>query len=175
MARGENTIAKVHSSTVAVSPVFLFYSSNERLFRHVIPAQFSGTGLQVTKSSQAEMLLDKKKISQENLEAIRARFLEMYAFKAPQQSRQDLETCGTFTRENFILGTFDRALELLEHYGPNDFHTAHLPAYIISSLTKNLSWMESVMCVSSEDETKTCPYRHGERIEKLKLKYNYLI
>lgn len=169
MARSENTIAKVHSSTAVVLPVFLFYSSNERLFRHVIPAKFSGTGLQVTKSSQAEILLNKKKVSQENLEAIRARFLELYAFKAPQQSQRDLEACETFTRENFILGTFDRALELLETYGPDDFSSAHLPAYIISSLMKNLPWMESVMC-----DNEMCSFQHSERIEKLRHKYNYL-
>lgn len=168
LARSETTVVKIHSSTTTVSPLFVFYTSNERLFKHVIPAAYSEKGYQVTCPSQVESP-GKKRISDENLEAIKARFLELYVFKTPQQSKEDLESSGTFSRNHFIHGTFDRALQLLEKYPVKAFHSRHLPAYVLSGLTKNAATMESVMC------EQDCQSKHSARLEQLKTKFGLLM
>lgn len=159
---------------MTVAPVFVIYTSNERLFKHCIPAALSGTGLSVRRASQVEELSasGKKKISEDNLEAIRARFLEMYCFRTPQQDPNDLERCGTFERIHFIFGTYDRAMSLLEKYHPSDFHSAHLYAYVLSALAKNLEPMEKVMCAGAvADSSSECPAQHRQRLEALQQKY----
>ena len=166
LARSETTVVKVHSSTTTVSPLFVFYTSNERLFKHSIPAM-NNRGFSQSCPSQAEEV-GKKRVSAENLEAVKARFLEMYVFKAPQQDRHDLERCNTFSRDHFILGTFNRALTLLEKYPVTAFHSLHLPAYVLTGLSKNASLMESTMC---EDQ---CSQDHGHRINLLKEKFGLL-
>ena len=164
LARSETTVVKIHSSTATVSPMFVFYTSNERLFKHVVPTSKGSLSLTKTCPSQVEQA-GKKRVSEENLEAVQARFLEMYVFKAPFQRQDDLEKCGNFSRSHFILGTFNRALSLLEKYAKTDFHSLHLPAYVLSGLTKNAPLMESVMC---EDQ---CTANHGPRLENLKKKF----
>jgi len=144
LARGENTIAKVFASTTPVTPVWIAYTSNERLFKHTLFS--SGPKLSQTLLSHADDSVHKKKVSQENLEAVRARFLELNVHATPRQDQKDLDTCGSFDRDHMILGCFDRALLLLEKYEPDDFHSAHLPAYIVSALNKHLEAMESTMC-----------------------------
>ena len=167
LARSETTVVKVHSSTTTVSPLFVFYTSNERLFKHSIPATLNGRGFSQSCPSQAEEV-GKKRVSAENLEAVKARFLEMYVFKAPQQDKHDLERCNTFSRDHFILGTFNRALTLLEKYPVTAFHSLHLPAYVLTGLSKNAALMESTMCEGQ------CSQDHGLRINLLKEKFGLL-
>jgi hypothetical protein len=145
--------------------MFVFYTSNERLFRHDLPASRHTKGMPKSYLSQIEMA-GKKRVSPENVEAIRARFLEMYVYKTPHQLPSDLEQCGTFERQHFILGAFDRALALLEKYKMGDFHSLYLPAYVLSGLVKNLSLMEEAICGSE------CTLQHAQRLDQLKLKFN---
>lgn len=168
LARSETTVVKVHSSTSTVSPMFVFYTSNERLFRHNIPAKLSTTGLPQSYLSQVEAA-GKKRASPENIEAVRARFLEMFVYKTPKQLPSDLEKCGSFERQHFILGAFDKALALLEKYQINDFHSLYLPAYVLSGLVKNLPLMEQAIC-SGE-----CSLQHAQRLDQLKIKFNLLL
>ena len=163
MARSENTIAKKHSSTTALSPMFVLYSSNERLFKHRIPAPIRGTGFGQTLHSQIETC--KKPPSPENVEAVRARFLEMFVFKAPRQDPRDLEKCTNFSREHFILATYFRAFEILEKHAVEDFPSAYLPAYALSALAKNLDFIESVMGKREGFEL------HRPRLERLQAKF----
>ena len=165
LARSETTVVKIHSSTSTVSPMFVFYTSNERLFRHRIPAKFSESKLPLTLESQVETT-GRKRISTDNLDAIRNRFIEMLIHKTPKQDPLDLERCNTFERHHFILGTFDRALATLEKYNVKDFHSPYLPAYVLSGLTKNLAQMEVDICGSS------CLEQHQLRLEQLKIKFN---
>ena len=164
LARSETTVVKIHASTTTVSPMFVFYTSNERLFKHVVPTGKGNISLTTTCPSQVEQP-GKKRVSEENLEAVQARFLEMYVFKAPQQRQDDLEKCGNFSRSHFLLGSFDRALHLLEMYPVDAFHSLHLPAYVLSGLMKNASLMENVMCENQ------CIANHGSRLENLKKKF----
>jgi hypothetical protein len=152
--------------------MWIFYSSNERLFKHAVSK--IGTGLSQTQSSHAEELVQKKKVSPENLEAVRARFLEMNVHKRPRQDQADLDTCNTFSRDHFILGCFDRALETLERYTPDHFHSAHLPAYIVSALTKNLDSMETVMCGCQKPELD-CVQQHRQRVRQLQEKFSVVL
>lgn len=160
LARSENTVTKVFANTTTVSPMHIFYTSNEKLFKHKIPSSMSRSGFSLSYWSQADsaaanpsQVKKRQTVSAENLEAIRSRFLEMYCFNTPKQEQKDLDAAGTFTRENFICGMFDRALETLERYSPDSFHSLYLPAYVISALCKNLDLVEEIMCCSSgEDE-----------------------
>jgi hypothetical protein len=83
----------------------------------------------------------------------------MYCFNTPKQEQKDLDAAGNFTRENFICGMFDRALETLERYSPDAFHSLYLPAYVISALCKNLDLVEEIMCCSDDKQ----PEKHEER------------
>jgi len=170
LARSETTVVKIHSSTSTVSPMFVFYTSNERLFRHRIPSKYSETRLPQMLESQVETS-GRKRISSDNLDAIRNRFIEMLIHRTPKQDPFDLERCNTFERQHFILGTFDRALTLLEKYNVKDFHSPYLPAYVLSGLAKNLAQLEADICGSSA-ATTPCLAQHSVRLEQLKIKFN---
>ena len=165
--------------------MFVFYTSSERLFKHNVPAALSGTCLPRTFGSQADDSSHggkKSRVSPENLEAVRARFLEMFVFKAPQQDQSDLESGCHFIRDDFILGMTNRAIETLEKYQPSDFHSAHLAAYVVSALLKNLDFVESVMCTEQPpteeggdqagSSTSDCPQNHRARVQSLREKYD---
>ena len=164
LARSETTVVKIHSSTTTVSPMFVFYTSNERLFKHIVPTPKGSLSMTRTYLSQVDQP-GKKRVSEENLEAVQARFLEMYVFKAPKQRQEDLEKCGNFSRSHFIMACFDRALELLEKYPVTAFHSIYLPAYVLSGLTKNVPLVESVMCDNQ------CTANHFARLENLHQKF----
>ena len=98
----------------------------------------------------------------ENVAAIKNRFLELFVFRRPAQDERDLELCDCFNRKHFIVGTHQRALDLLEKYQPGDFHGPALYAYVISALGKNASLVEEV----------TSDQEHYMRIHHLAAKYN---
>ena len=111
--------------------------------------------------SQVE-LAGKKRMNPENVAAIKNRFLELFVFRRPAQDERDLELCDCFNRKHFIVGTHQRALDLLEKYQPSDFHGPALYAYVISALGKNASLVEEV----------TSDQEHYMRIHRLAAKYN---
>jgi len=165
LARSENPIAKIHSSTTALSPMFVMYTSNERLFKHTVPAPIRGTSFGQTFLSQVETA-NKKPVSPENIEAVRARFLEMFVYKTPRQDPRDLEMCSTFSREHFILGAYPKALDLLDKYAPGDFHSAYLPAYVLSALAKHAEFYAATMI----QEQSSSPA--SDRLRRLQKKFN---
>ena len=112
--------------------------------------------------SQVE-LAGKKRMNPENVAAIKNRFLELFIFRRPPQDERDLELCDCFNRKHFIVGTFERALALLEKHQPSDFHGPALYAYVISALGKNAPLVEQV--TSGDQE-------HYMRIHRLAAKYN---
>ena len=111
--------------------------------------------------SQVE-LAGKKRMNPENVAAIKNRFLELFVFRRPAQDERDLELCDCFNRKHFIVGTHQRALDLLEKYQPGDFHGPALYAYVISALGKNAPLVEEV----------TSDQEHYMRIHRLAAKYN---
>jgi hypothetical protein len=98
----------------------------------------------------------------ENVAAIKNQFLELFVFRRPPQDERDLELCDCFNRKHFIVGTYERALDLLEKHQPSDFHGPALYAYVISALGKNAPMVEEV--TSDQD--------HYMRIHRLAAKYN---
>jgi hypothetical protein len=79
---------------------------------------------------------------------------------AARQARP--RACDCFNRQHFIVGTFERAMTLLEKYNPSDFHGPSLYTYVIGGLSKNAQMVEQVM--SDQD--------HYIRINLLAAKYN---
>ena len=97
--------------------------------------------------SQVE-LAGKKRMNPENVAAIKNRFLELFVFRRPAQDERDLELCDCFNRKHFIVGTHQRALDLLEKYQPGDFHGPALYAYVISALGKNAPLVDCLLYTS---------------------------
>ncbi len=93
--------------------------------------------------SQVE-LAGKKRMNPENVAAIKNRFLDLFVFRRTPQDERDLELCDCFYRKHFIVGTYERALDLLEKHQPSDFHGHALYAYVISALGKNAPMVEEV-------------------------------
>jgi hypothetical protein len=89
--------------------------------------------------------LKKPHVTPEDLKAIKNRFLEMYVHKKPFQEEAHLNLNETFDRFDFIVGTFERALSVLEKYTPCDFASPHLFGYVIGALKKNSLYYEEVM------------------------------
>jgi len=112
--------------------------------------------------SQVELTGKKRLMHTENVVAIKNRFLELFIFRRPPQDERDLELCDCFNRNHFIVGTYERALALLEKYEPSDFHGPALYAYVISALGKNAHLVEQV----NGDQN------HYMRIHRLAAKYN---
>jgi len=69
--------------------------------------------------------------------AIKNQFLKLFIYYRPLQDKRNLELCNCFNCKHFIVGTFERAMTLLEKYNPSDFHGPSLYAYIISGLSNN--------------------------------------
>jgi hypothetical protein len=176
-------IGKTHFDSVCV----FFACSNERLHTHramvTAPAVLAGTfslssSPSPSPSSSSERpsassavpryfqsqveLAGKKRMNPENVAAIKNRFLELFVFRRPAQDERDLELCDCFNRKHFIVGTHQRALDLLEKYQPGDFHGPALYAYVISALGKNAPLVEEV----------TSDQEHYMRIHRLAAKYN---
>jgi hypothetical protein len=160
------------SLALSTRPILMltFFSvfSNERLHTHRVmvtaPAVLAATGASAVPryfQSQVEMT-GKKRMHPENVAAIKNRFLELFIFRRPPQDERDLELCDCFNRKHFIVGTFERALALLEKHQPSDFHGPALYAYVISALGKNASLVEQV----------TSDQEHYMRIHRLAAKYN---
>ena len=146
--------------------------SNERLHTHrvmvtapaVLVAAAAGAPSTVPRYFQSQVeMTGKKRMHPENVAAIKNRFLELFIFRRPPQDERDLELCDCFNRKHFIVGTFERALALLEKHQPSDFHGPALYAYVISALGKNAPLVEQV--TSGDQE-------HYMRIHRLAAKYN---
>ena len=151
--------------------VFHTRFSNERLHTHRVmvtaPAVLAAAASVPSTvpryfQSQVEMT-GKKRMHPENVAAIKNRFLELFIYRRPPQDERDLELCDCFNRKHFIVGTFERALALLEKHQPSDFHGPALYAYVISALGKNAPLVEQV--TSGDQE-------HYMRIHRLAAKYN---
>ena len=173
ISRAETTVAKIHSHVAVLPPLHLIYTSNQRLQDHSIrtPSLFAeaaaaakagkrtrmgrpppppppSSTVKMTAASQVgESLggLKKHTVSLEDLKAIKNRFLEMYVHKKPFQEEAHLNLSEPFDRLDFIVGTFERALSVLERHFPGDFASPHLYGYVIGALKKNSLYYEEVM------------------------------
>lgn len=143
IARTEPTVTKIHSTVYTLSPLFLFYSSNERLMTHRF-LDTHGNRLGRTYNSQVNQV-GKKRISEESLLAIQNRFIEVFVRHAPPLNVHDLPQCGGFTRIHAIFGLFKRVIRIMQNYNVGDFYSKVLIQYVIQGLCVNNSKHTSVM------------------------------
>lgn len=133
LARTEPTVTKIHSSVIALKPVFLFYSSNERLMSHTFKGPLHQPYLSQFYFSQVNDT-GKKRMSQDALQAIQNRFIEAFVRSPPPLEQQHVPLSGGFQRIHAILGIFERIIQILEHYNSGDFYSPVLPQYVLQGL-----------------------------------------
>lgn len=136
IARTEPTVTKIHGTIYTLPPLFLFYSSNERLMMH----KFDGTPEKPQFAQFYHSQVDqvgKKRISDENLLAVQNRFIEAFVRQPPPLDINDLPLSGGFLRIHAILGLFKRVMGLLKKYQPSDFHSPMLVQYVLHGLCAN--------------------------------------
>jgi hypothetical protein len=134
IARTEPTVTKIYSTVYTLQPLFLFYSSNERLMTH----KFDGPR---TYTSQATG----KRISNDSLAAVQNRFIEAFVRSPPPLNKDDLPAFGGFQRIHAILGLFKRIVTIMRHYEPHDFFSSVLVQYVLHGLCANNAQHSKVM------------------------------
>jgi len=174
IARTEPTVTKIHSSTYTLQPLFLFYSSNERLMTHKFtdgltnhPFQWRMYHGQVNELSGG----GKKRATEENLAAIQNRFIEAFVRKPPKLNPRDIPNSGGFQRIHGILGMYMRVLSLMEKYEPSDFFSPVLRQYVLHGLCSNYQTYASVMLEESETEESNKRNQLQERLRALIYKH----
>jgi len=141
ISRGEVTTAKVHSATISVPPVFLFVTSNQHLMDHTFSTeQKSGFGSRKNYESNVNL----KGSIPGDVKAVRNRFLEVFVRRRPQIPLEVLPSYGSYSRKNFIVGTFKFILKILFSYKKDDFPSPYLFLYPICGLAKNVNLIPEI-------------------------------
>lgn len=145
IARTEPTVTKIHGSTNILKPLFLFYSSNERLMTHKFLDNLTRQPLQWRSyPGQVNEMAGfggggghRKKATDEHLSAIQNRFIEVFVRKPPKLNPNDLPQSGNFQRIHGILGMYPRIMATMEKYTPDQFFSPVLKQYVLHGLCKN--------------------------------------
>lgn len=151
IARTEPTVTKIHGSTYTLQPLFLFFSSNERLMTHKFVDGADNKPFQWRLyHSQVNELGGKKRATDENLKAVQNRFIECFVRKPPKLIVDDLPKSGGFLRIHGILGMYRRIIAIMEKYHPSDFHSPVLRQYVLHGLCSNYARFVSIMLIKNE-------------------------
>ena len=148
IARTEPTVAKVHSKTEPLPPLFIFYSSNERLMTHEFNSDQSNPMFRWRNyGTQAIDHVGEKRVKKASvhLVAIQNRFIEAFVRSRPPLDPQHLPQCGGFQRIHGVLGLFRRVLNILGKYEGKDFHSPFLYLYALKALCKHSKTYVEVM------------------------------
>lgn len=137
IARTEPTVSKVHSTVITLPPLFLFYSSNERLMSHRFNNSIQTMQPKVYPSQVN--VLGKKRCSDENLSAIQNRFIEAFVRSPPPLDLDALPRSGGFQRIHGVLGMYDRVVGILQQYQPTDLFSPVLAKYVLHGLVNNMA------------------------------------
>lgn len=162
IARTEPTVSKVHSNIITLPPLFLFYSSNERLMSHRFKSSVQTMQPKVYPSQVN--VVGKKRCSDENLAAIQNRFIEAFVRSPPPLDVNDLPRSGGFQRIHGVLGMFERVIEILQRYEPTDVFSPVLTKYVLSGLDNNMAQYNELHHNHQQDV--------GSTIKQLKEKFN---
>lgn len=135
ICRSEPTVAKIHSSTQTLEPIFLLASSNERLHTHRIAVYNS---LPKIYSSHLLEHANNKKIHIEHVFAIQNRFIEMLIRSKPKQLEEDLNNADGFDRFHFILAVMPIVVNILESTQESHFPSKYLKQYVCAGIQKYL-------------------------------------
>ena len=134
IARTEPTVTKVHSTVYTLPPIFLFYSSNERLMSHKFEGPDDKPYFSRIYSSQVNEVGKKRLASEESLLAVQNRFIEAYVRSTPPLDKQNLPQSGGFHRIHAILGLFKRVTGIMRYYRMCDFYSPVLIQYVLHGL-----------------------------------------
>jgi hypothetical protein len=134
IARSETTTTKIHSDTLVLPSLWIFASSNMNLNSFTFQNRKGGLFSQ-NYTSKVQMVGQKRR-HEESLNAVKARFIELFIKKAPKQDPEDLKHTDNFQRDHFILGTYERILTTAESYTKEDFHSAFFTTYLLTALCK---------------------------------------
>jgi hypothetical protein len=155
IARTEPTVTKIYSTVYTLPPLFLFYSSNERLMTHkftsdIVPMERSSYYSRLFPSQVNEV--GKKRASDESLQAIQNRFIEAFVRAPPPLAKADLPQSGGFQRLHAVLGLFPRIIGIMQHYKPQDFYSPILVQYVLNGLCRNNAQHTRIM----QSDMTTC-------------------
>ena len=172
IARTEPTVTKIHSSTYTLEPLFVFYSSNERLmthkFRESLPNQPFQWRLYHGQVNEQANFGRKKTATEDNLSAIQNRFIEAFVHKAPKLDVKDLPQSGGFQRIHGILGMYPRILAIMEKYEPNDFFSPVLRQYILHGLCSKYAEFVAIVLLQ-EDKSRSDDEKKKKKKKKKKM------
>ena len=152
IARTEPTEAKIHSRTTPLPPLFLFYSSNERLMTHEFLPDKSKAMLNWRFYGSQALKPGSKRVSNEHLTAVQNRFIEAYVRERPKLDSKCLPSSGGFQRLHGVLGLFERILSTLEKYEQKDFHSPYLYLYALKAMCRYANHFSVIM---EQPEMKT--------------------
>lgn len=139
IARTEPTVTKIHSTVYTLPPLFLFYSSNERLLSHRFmdaPLERSTYYCRLFPSQVIEVG-KKRPASEESLMAVQNRFIEAFVRAPPPMNKADLPQSGSFQRLHAVFGLFPRIIGIMQKQTLSDFYSPVMIQYILHGLCAN--------------------------------------
>jgi hypothetical protein len=71
--------------------------------------------------------------------------IEAFVSQRPILDQANIPTSGNFSRQNAILGMFERVIVILEKYDANSFYSAALWSYAITGLVSNVSTYQQII------------------------------
>ena len=148
LARTEPTNVKIHSGLITLPPLWIFISSNQRINSHSFERNdtFSSANFAPVHSfftseekyeSQLKVAISKQEQWQESLTAVRMRVLELFVKAAPDLENTPLPNGILFTRQNLIVGLYNKIVQTMKKYCLNDFHSPLLVSYVLTALCSN--------------------------------------
>jgi hypothetical protein len=143
IARTEPTVTKIQGTVNSLKPIFLFYSSNERLMNHRFNSQASKNWFQVHYPSQVQRT-GYKRVTDDTLAAIQHRFIEAFVRSPPPLESTHLPVSSGFQRLHGVLGVYERVIGLMNHYQTSDFTSPVVQQYILQGLAANHATFKQV-------------------------------
>jgi len=161
IARTEPTAVKVHGTTEDLNPLFIFYSSNERLMGHDFPPSPCSQSWTVSgiRYNHQVVMNGKRALSEDCLLAIQNRFIECFVRKAPPLHRDRLPRSGGFRRLHGVLGMFRRVLSILAAHDADDFVSPVLCQYVLKGLAGNAAVYGAITGTDATPEILTALHR----------------
>ena len=153
ICRTERSTCKIFGSTAVLPPLFVFITSNQNIQTHQIVRRpstksfFFATSKCEQQTSKLNSIFSAKKQEQmkESICAVKSRVIEAFVSQRPILDQANIPTSGNFSRQNAILGMFERVIVILEKYDANSFYSAALWSYAITGLVSNVSTYQQII------------------------------
>ena len=129
ICRSERSTCKIFGSTSVLPPLFVFITSNQNIQTHQIVKRtstksfFFSTSKYEQQTSKLNSIFSAKKQEQmkESICAVKSRVIEAFVSQRPILDQANIPTSGNFSRQNAILGMFERVIVILEKHDTNSF------------------------------------------------------